>query len=64
MIPADIFHSRRTPERMQALVQSAIDVHANMLRLWGGDALHALQVLFWLCIQLPFTFVHLQHRIH
>ena len=36
MIPVDIFHSKRTPEALAALLQSALDIHANMLRLWGG----------------------------
>lgn len=36
VIPVNVFHSKRTPEAMQALIQSALDNNANMLRLWGG----------------------------
>ena len=36
VIPVDILHSKRTPEALRVLVQSALDINANMLRLWGG----------------------------
>ena len=37
VIPVSIFHSKRV-EALPALIQSALDIHANMLRLWGGAA--------------------------
>lgn len=35
-IPADALPSRITPEKTRALLQSAVDAHMNMLRIWGG----------------------------
>ncbi|MDG3575751.1 glycoside hydrolase family 2 protein [Rhizobium sp. YJ-22] len=35
-IPADALFSRSSPERTEALLQSAVDAHMNMIRVWGG----------------------------
>ncbi|MBE2272147.1 MAG: glycoside hydrolase family 2 protein [Anaerolinea sp.] len=35
-IPADVFAPRMTRERYAALIESAVDAHMNMLRVWGG----------------------------
>lgn len=35
-IPADSLPSRRTPERLEMLLNASIDVHMNCLRVWGG----------------------------
>ncbi len=35
-IPADALFSRTGPEKTEDLLQSAIDAHMNMIRVWGG----------------------------
>ncbi|NUB45614.1 glycoside hydrolase family 2 protein [Fertoebacter nigrum] len=35
-IPADALAGRITPEKTRALLQSAVDAHQNMIRVWGG----------------------------
>ena len=35
-IPADALFSRTSPEKTEALLQSAVDAHMNMIRVWGG----------------------------
>ncbi len=35
-IPADSFPTRLTEERLEYLIHSAVAVHQNMLRIWGG----------------------------
>lgn len=35
-IPADALHGRITPEGVRDLLQSAVDAHMNMIRVWGG----------------------------
>jgi beta-mannosidase len=35
-IPADALPGRITPDATRALLQSAIDAHMNMIRVWGG----------------------------
>ena len=37
-IPCDAFPSRRTPERIRALLRSAADANVNCVRVWGGGA--------------------------
>ena len=55
-IPADAFPSRRTPERIRSLLESARDANANCVRVWGGgvyeqeafyDACDELGLLVW-----------------
>ena len=36
VIPLDIYHSTRTEQRMRSMIDDAVAVHMNMLRLWGG----------------------------
>ncbi len=40
-IPADALSGRITPEATRGLLQSAVDVHMNMLRIWGGGRYEA-----------------------
>ena len=35
-IPADALHGRIRPESVRDLLQSAVDAHMNMIRIWGG----------------------------
>ncbi|MFN4203997.1 MAG: beta-mannosidase [Tabrizicola sp.] len=35
-IPADALFGRITPEGVRGLLQSAVDAHMNMIRVWGG----------------------------
>jgi beta-mannosidase len=35
-IPADALHGRVVPSEVRALLQSAVDAHMNMIRVWGG----------------------------
>ncbi len=35
-IPADALPQQINPERTQSLLQSAVDAHFNMIRVWGG----------------------------
>jgi beta-mannosidase len=35
-IPADALFSRTSPEKTEALLQSAVDASMNMIRIWGG----------------------------
>ena len=35
-IPADALPSRATEEKIQSLLQSAVEAHMNCLRIWGG----------------------------
>lgn len=35
-IPADALFGRITPEGVRGLLQSAVDAHMNMIRIWGG----------------------------
>ncbi|MCV3764371.1 beta-mannosidase [Rhizobium sp. TRM95796] len=35
-IPADALFSRMSPEKTEALLQSAVDANMNMIRIWGG----------------------------
>ncbi len=35
-IPADALHGRITPDGVRDLLQSAVDAHMNMIRIWGG----------------------------
>jgi len=55
-IPADSFNARVTTDRYRFLLQSAADVHMNMLRVWGGgiyeddrfyDLCDELGILVW-----------------
>jgi beta-mannosidase len=61
LIPFDSFPSRVTPERMQAILQSAHDANMNMLRMWGGgtyqdDAFYAMADRLGLMIWQDFMF--------
>ena len=49
-----LFHSRRTPERMQAIVRNAVDINANMLHLLGDCIFKALKACTW-CTRLYAT---------
>lgn len=40
-IPADALPARGTPEVVRDLLQSALDVHQNMIRIWGGGQYEA-----------------------
>ncbi len=55
-IPADALPGRITPDRTRRLLQSALDAHMNMVRIWGGgryeptsfyDACDELGLLVW-----------------
>ena len=35
-IPADALHGRITRDQVRGLLQSAVDAHMNMIRVWGG----------------------------
>ncbi|MCB0026630.1 MAG: glycoside hydrolase family 2 protein, partial [Anaerolineales bacterium] len=35
-IPADSFPTRLTRDGLEALIQSSVAAHQNMLRVWGG----------------------------
>jgi beta-mannosidase len=35
-IPADALFSKTSPEKTEALLQSAVDANMNMIRIWGG----------------------------
>lgn len=35
-IPADALFSRTSPEKTEALLQSAVDANMNIIRIWGG----------------------------
>ena len=35
-IPADALFSRTSPNKTEALLQSAVDAHMNIIRVWGG----------------------------
>ncbi|WNG47154.1 glycoside hydrolase family 2 protein [Archangium minus] len=35
-IPADALFSKTSPEKTEALLQSAVDANMNMIRVWGG----------------------------
>ncbi len=50
-IPADSFTPRVTPERYRYLLQSAVDAHMNMLRVWGGG-IYEEDVFYDLCDEL------------
>ncbi len=47
-IPADALMGRLTHERYEQLLQSAVDAHMNMLRVWGGG-LYEKQDFYELC---------------
>ena len=49
-IPADTLH-RETPEQVRDLLQSAVDGHQNMIRVWGG-AIYERDVFYDLCDEL------------
>ena len=38
-IPADALHGRIERDKVRDLLQSAVDAHMNMIRVWGGGAL-------------------------
>jgi beta-mannosidase len=40
-IPADALAGRITPEKTRDLLQSAVDAHMNMIRVWGGGRYEA-----------------------
>jgi beta-mannosidase len=50
-IPADSFVPRITPERYRAWLQSAVDAHMTMLRVWGGG-IYEENVFYDLCDEL------------
>ncbi len=50
-IPADSFTPRVTPERYRYLLQSAVEAHMNMLRVWGGG-IYEEDVFYDLCDEL------------
>ncbi len=50
-IPADTFVVRLTDEWYADLLQSAVDTHMNMLRVWGGG-IYEQPVFYELCDQL------------
>jgi beta-mannosidase len=49
-IPQDVFLSRVTPEKYQALIATAKEAHMNMLRVWGGG-IYEQDLFYDLCDQ-------------
>ena len=50
-IPADAFPTRITDSHLESLLQSAVDTHMNMLRVWGGG-LYESESFYNLCDRL------------
>jgi beta-mannosidase len=50
-IPADSFVPRITPERYRAWLQSTVDAHMTMLRVWGGG-IYEEDIFYDLCDEL------------
>ncbi|XP_010639888.1 beta-mannosidase [Fukomys damarensis] len=50
-IPADAFQERVTPDVLRLLLQSAVDVNMNALRVWGGG-IYEQDAFYELCDEL------------
>ena len=50
-IPGDVFQPRMTEGKYRDLLQSAVDVHMNMIRVWGGG-IYEEDVFYALCDEL------------
>ncbi|KJE94140.1 mannosidase [Capsaspora owczarzaki ATCC 30864] len=49
-IPADAFHTRVTPAKINHLLQSAVAANMNMVRVWGGG-IYQPEIFYDLCDQ-------------
>jgi len=50
-IPIDAIKDRNTPERYRDLLQSSVDAHMNMIRIWGGG-IYEDDIFYELCDEL------------
>jgi len=50
-IPVDAIKDRNTPERYRDLLQSSVDAHMNMIRIWGGG-IYENDIFYELCDEL------------